>query len=101
MRGKRLSLSSNKGGDSYASTGGILRGIAVKDGKIYVGAENADYIRLTTNGRCARIKRADGAPMSEAVFEIPEGIRYFRITMKDTRGRKAYTRAYFPDEWKE
>lgn len=90
-----------KNGDLYASTGGVLRGVAVQDGKIYVGAENAAYIRLTTNGRCAHIKRALDKPVEQAVFELPEGVKYFRITMKDMQGRKAYTRAYFTDEWRE
>lgn len=87
-----------KDGDLYASTGGILRGVTVLDGKIYVGAEQANYIRISTNGRCARIKRATDRSFSEAVFELPDGVQYFRVTMKDVNGKKAYTRAYFRNQ---
>lgn len=90
-------------GATYASTGGILRGVAVSENKVYVGAENAAYIRLTTNGRYARIKRMAEKPFTDAVFELPETLGYFRITLKDVNGRKAYTRAFFKGddgEWK-
>ena len=86
-------------GDCYASTGGYFRGVAVVGNKVYVGAENAAYIRFTTNGRYSDIVRKKERPLTKAVFELKEDVTYFRITMKSEDGKKAYTRAYFNDEW--
>ncbi|MBO6262669.1 MAG: hypothetical protein J6N93_00130, partial [Clostridia bacterium] len=85
-----------KNGDFYASTGAEIKYIAYKDGKIYVGTENAKYIRLTTNGRYSGFVTAENKPLTEAVFDVAnEYITYFRITVKTIDGAKAYSRAYF------
>ena len=90
-----------KNGDGYASSGAEIKGMAYKDGKLYVSTENAAYIRLTTNGRYAAIERMKTEPLKEAVFDVSdEFIKYFRITVRDTQGGKAYTRGYFTDEIK-
>lgn len=89
-----------KNGDLYASTGAYFRGIAVVNDKVYVGAESAAYIRFTTNGRYSKIIRANGSPVYEAFFDLNEDIEYFRITVKTADGKKAYSRAYFKEEWK-
>ncbi len=84
-------------GKSYASTGASIRGVVVKDGMVYVGAENAVYIKMTTNGRYVGMVRANDKPLTEAVFELFDNIYYFRITVMDINGKKAYTKAYFKD----
>ena len=89
-------------GDMYASSGGILRGVTVLGDRVYVGAENAAYIRLKTNGRFTKIVRMKDKPLTDAVFELHEALSYFRIIMEDINGKRAYTRAYFRNakgEW--
>lgn len=90
-----------KRGDSYASTGGTIRGIAVENEKVYVGAENASVIQMKTNGRYTGVLWAKEKPINSAVFNLNENITYFRIVVKDDKG-KAYSRAYFRNrngEW--
>ena len=90
-----------KNGDHYASTGAEIKCLYYKDGKVYVGTENAKYIRLTTNGRYSDIVWGREKPVNEAVFDLSnELITYFRITVKSVNGGKAYSRAYFKDEFK-
>ncbi len=87
-----------KNGESYASSGASIRGLAVDGNKVYLGVENALKIRFSTNARVSGLLIADDKPLTEAVFEINEYVDYFRITVEDFNGKKAWTRAYFKDE---
>ena len=87
-----------KKGAFYASTGARLRGIAVDGNKVYVGAENARSVRLSTDGRFAKL--VTGSPSAETVFELNEHVKYFRVTVEDFDGKKAFSRAYFSEEFK-
>lgn len=88
-----------KTGNFYASEGALIRGVSVCGDKVTVGAENAAYINLSTNGRAYCMELAKEKALTSATFSLPEDIRYFRITIADERGKKAYTRAYFTDEF--
>lgn len=88
-----------KNGVFYASTGARLRGIAVDGNKVYVGAENARSVRFSTDGRFAKLIFED-KPVTDAVFEMNENVKYFRVTVEDFHGKKAFSRAYFPEEFK-
>ena len=87
-----------KKGAFYASTGARLRGIAVDGNKVYVGAENARSVRLSTDGRYAKL--ITGESVTDAVFELNEYVKYFRITVEDFNGKKAFSRAYFAEEFR-
>lgn len=87
-----------KEGKSYASTGAYIRGLAIEGNKVYVGVENAKDIRLSTDGRFAYRIQAKSKPLTEAVFELNEYVKYFRITIEDFNGKKAFTKAYFIEE---
>lgn len=88
-----------KKGAFYASTGARLRGIAVDGNKVYAGAENARSVRLSTDGRYAELLTGD-KPLTQAVFELNEYVKYFRITVEDFNGKKAFSRAYFAEEFR-
>lgn len=87
-----------KSGVFFASSGAIIRGVSVIDDTVYVGAEDAAYIQMSTNGRYFGIAMAKEKPITSAVFKLVPGITYFRITVMNTKGQKAYTHAYFLDE---
>ena len=88
-----------KNGRSYASSGAAIRGLAVDGSKVYLGAENARAIRFSTNARIGKLLVARDKPLTEAVFDISnENIKYFRVTVENCDGKKAWTRAYFKDE---
>ena len=89
-----------KNGRSYASTGARIRGLAVDGNKVYLGVENARAIRFSTNARISKLFVAKEKPLTEATFEISEYVDYFRVTVEDFNGKKAWTRAYFKDEIK-
>lgn len=85
-------------GNFYASEGALIRGVSVCGDKVTIGAENAAYIRFSTNGRSYQAAIAKEKPLTGATFTLPDGITYFRLTVTDERGKKAYTRAYFLNE---
>ena len=87
-----------KNGRSYASTGASIRGLAVDGNKVYIGVENARSIRFSTNTRAGKLVVAKDKPLVEATFELTEYVERFRVTVEDTNGKKAWTRAYFTDE---
>ena len=76
----------------------MIRGVSVCGDKVTIGAENAAYIRFSTNGRSYQAAIAKEKPLTSATFTLPDGITYFRLTVTDERGKKAYTRAYFLNE---
>ena len=87
-----------KNGMSYASSGAAIRGVYVDGNKVYVGAENARSIRFSTNARIGKLVTSNDKPIFEASFDLNEYVSFFRITVEDFNGKKAWTRAYFKDE---
>lgn len=93
-----------KEGRSYASTGAEIRGIAVDGEKVYVGAENAKYIRFVSD-RGSQIRYRNDENTFSATFDLyrndeyNERTGYFRIVVEDENGKKAFSRAYFLNEF--
>ena len=86
-------------GDFYASEGPEIYELWYEDGKVHVKCSEADRINCTFWTRAARtVLDEDGNGVTEAEFTLPENCGYFRITVIDKRGRRAYTNAYFADE---
>ena len=76
-----------------------ITGLTYEDGVISVKASGARYIFLSTEGRCrSRRRAAEGETVDETTFTLPEGVKWFRLTLRDERGFSAYSNAYFTDE---
>jgi len=84
-------------GEFYCSEGPVIRDLYVEDGKVTVTTEGAREIRVMRGLRRAGIARASDAPLTEATFQLYAEDGYFRITVEDFAGRRAYTNAYFTD----
>ena len=87
-------------GDMYASTGPLIYGISVEDGKVHVEASPAKRIICSTGSRvpaCAMARK--GRTLSEATFALDPIAPYFRITVIDEQGKKATSRGYFREEY--
>ena len=85
-------------GRFYASRGPLIHALWVEDGRVHVKCSDAHMIGMTTEGRRhASCRMKDGAPVTEADFEIREDDGYFRIFVEDEKGRRADTQAYFVD----
>ncbi len=96
-------------GDFYASTGPQIEELYIEDGILHVRCSPVQQIALATERRySAAIKAENEKLLTEAAFDLNWFFEnsqdtapwkpYFRLVLKDEKGNKAYTRAYFNDE---
>lgn len=84
-----------KTGNFYASSGPEIKSLIIEDNIVKVEFSDCVMANIITRGRRAKSVRAkkDGA-ISYAEFELRDGDGYFRITVTDKSGKKAYTQIY-------
>lgn len=100
-------------GNFYASTGPEIKELYIEDGIVTVKTSSAASIDLTTERRVSkRVYSTDGELYTEATFDIRSYISdsakkrvsdppaYFRLTVTDEKGNKAYSKPFFVDELK-
>ncbi len=86
----------------YATQGPRFNELYVEDGVVHFSFEKVKYACMHTNFRHSRyITARNGEFITSAEFELPlEEKEFFRFEIIDMYGRRAITRAYFPDEIK-
>ena len=93
-----------KRGDYYASMGPEIKDAYIEDGKLYVKTTPVRQICMNYGYRAKGIVKAQkGETVTEAVFDVRLDVAeaentYFRISLIDSEGNRADTRAYFFDE---
>ncbi len=95
--------------DIYASMGPTFEYIFVEEGKAHVKTSDVARIMMITDKRSSKTTRFDvdeenmvidnTRTGNEAVFDIYENANYIRFEIVDIYGKKAWTRAYFKEEW--
>lgn len=84
-----------KYGDFYASTGPEIKSLMIEDGVVKVEFSNCLSANIITNGRRTAFKRAKkGETICTAEFPLHEFDSYFRITVTDEKGKKAWSQVY-------
>ena len=82
----------------YASMGPSILSLYVEDGTAYVETTDAVGISFSTGIRhTAKVNAPKGSFVNQASFKLRETDQYFRVTVEDERGKKAYTRGYRVD----
>lgn len=85
--------------NTYATMGPEIRALYIEDGKICVECSDACRILYNTGVRSARaVVAPKGKRVNKASFPYDPECGYFRITVIDENGDKAYSNAYFADE---
>lgn len=91
-------------GRFYAATGNStengprILSLTYEDGRVNIRTTDARSIYITHNTRRAAAKNARaGESVTEAQFTVDENAKWFRLTVEDHRGFRAYTNAYFLD----
>ena len=93
-----------KRGDYYASMGPEIKEAYIEDGKLYVKTSPVRQICMNYGYRAKGIKKAKkGETITEAIIDIRADVAeaedtYFRISLIDSEGNHADTRAFFFDE---
>ena len=96
-------------GDFYASTGAQIRELSLENGKLNVVCDPAHHICVETECRCAfRANAPAGGTLTEATINLSkwynisrEGNQipaYFRVSVVDTNGKRAWSRPYYLSE---
>lgn len=94
-------------GKFYATAGSStehgpeILSLTYENGKVHIKTSAARSIYLTHNTRSAAAKNArNGECVTEAEFNVDQNAKWFRLTVEDHGGFRAYTNAYFLDELK-
>ncbi len=86
-------------GSFYASEAPLIEELYVEDGFVHITCSPADKIDFSCDFRHSRPAfDEDGSGLTHATFKIPEGYKFFRLTVTDKQGKRACTNAYFPDQ---
>ena len=95
-------ISAYESGDCYASDGPDFSELYIENGEIVIKASPVDAICLLSEGRGCHVKASEQGDVTEARFPYnPERFgSFFRIELRDHRGRRAFSRAYRPSELK-
>lgn len=85
---------------NYVHNGPEIESLTYEDGFVTIKTSPARSIVIMHNTRCCRsVNAPDGETITEAKFEV-DNAKWFRLTVTDAYGYKAYTNAYFLDELK-
>lgn len=105
-------IAAMENGDFYATTGPEIHSLTLEDGKLKITCSPCRTIHVNTECRRAfRATAKQGELLTEAEFDLQgwyktcleghEDTAYFRLTLEDAEGKKAYTRAYSRKETEE
>ncbi len=84
-----------KNGEFYASAGPEIYSLVIDGNKVKIEFSDCVKVNYITKGRRSLSVIADeGETVNYAEFEIKEKDVYFRITVVDKNGKKAYTQVY-------
>ena len=83
-----------KRGDMYATTGPEICELWVEDGVMHVVSSPVCGISFLTSGRETSTKRVHGNALTEHSFEIPQHVKFVRVELHDSKGRRAFSRPY-------
>jgi hypothetical protein len=97
-------------GDFYSSTGPEIHALYLDGETLVVECSDVSMIRVNTERRFSRIQKAEDEPLTRVCFDMHSYFEgsfeenmlcepYFRVTVQDKDGHRAWTRAYFLDEF--
>lgn len=91
-----------KNQDFYCSQGPEIYDLYVEDGYVYIKCSPVKSIIKSTGIRdIDRVFDKNGGVVTEAKFKLEDKFQYVRFDLVDEKGKRANTRAYFSDEWKD
>ena len=93
-------MQSIKDGQYYASTGPMIEELFIEDNTAKIKCSPAVKIAMTTAGRRkSAVNTLEGDTVTSAAFAIDHRDTFVRFTVTDAKGKRAYSRAYFLDEF--
>lgn len=87
-----------KKGDFYCSSGPLIHELYLEEGRLHISCSPVKNIYMMTEGRkCCGVLAAEGEFLTSAEFPVSGKEGYFRIDIKDERGRHALSNAWWED----
>ncbi len=88
-------MHSLQAGDFYSSCGPEIRSLIIEDDVVKIECSDCVAANLITRGRrTACVHAKAGETINTAEFKLLASDTYFRITVTDSSGKKAYTQVY-------
>ena len=86
-----------KEGRHYSTTGPELRSLELDGSRLVVECSPVDRIHVAGAGHLSRCEYGDG--ITRATLELGgyQETSFFRVTIVDSAGRRAWSNPYFPD----
>ncbi len=89
-------------GDMYATEGPTVDELRIDGDRLYVRCSPATVITCHNGSkRPPSVCMRAGETVTEAVFPMDPRSPFVRVSIVDADGKRAETRAYFPEEWEE
>lgn len=82
--------------DFYASTGPRIYSLTAENGTLRVKTSEAVQIAFSCD---SRRRGVENGAVTEAAFTPDETVEWVRVEVTDKQGKKAFSRAYFKEEW--
>lgn len=87
-------------GNFYSSRGPEIKSLYLENGHVYIETDDAKSIRfLTANRYSGLVMAEEGKTVNKASFNAERVHGYFRIEVENRAGEKAYTNAYFKEDF--
>lgn len=87
-------------GNLYSSEGPEIYELYVEDGKVTIKCSEAQSISIQRGAKQNEMfTMKNGNPLTQATFDLKSAkYGYFRLTVTDLKGKRAFTNAYFPED---
>ena len=88
-------------GDTYASMGPLFRRVSVDGDTVRVECSAVSHAYLYTGSKSpAHFHAEKGESFTSVEFKLDPRARYIRVSVRDSEGRWADTRGFFPEEFR-
>lgn len=88
-------------GNMYASMGPVFRRVSVDGDTVHIECSDVSHAFLYTGSKSpSHIHAEQGTVLNSIDLKIDPNARYIRISIRDSEGRWADTRGFFPDEFR-
>ena len=88
-------------GNMYASMGPVFHRISVDGDTVHIECSDVAHAFLYMGSKTpAHIHAAEGGVLNRIDFKLDPNARYLRVSVRDSEGRWADTRGFFPEEFR-
>ena len=88
-------IAAMRSGNMYASTGPKIHEISLDDRKVHIECSPAECIIVYDGSKKPYLLSSPAGDLTQADFTLRDRAEYFRVSVIDTKGKRASSRGYF------